>query len=284
MKKKILALTMVLLCLAAALPLALNAETAPEPPVTPADVTVSVINGSPVLAAERISVTDTDGDGILTISDALYCAHEKKYTGGAAAGFAAEPSEYGLSLVKLWGDTSGSYGYYLNDESPLSLLDTVKSGDSVTAFVYQDTLGWSDAYSYFDRQTAMVKEGESVTLTLSYLSLDPETWATTVKPAEGATVTLDGEDTEYFVDMDGKVTVKFDSEGTYLVSAHSDLNIVPPVCVVKVEKGAPIAPSAPSEPVDEPQSYGWMIAICAAVIASATSVAVVLSQKNGKKK
>ena len=280
MKKKILTLLIALACLAA-VPLLLNAEDAPSVP--PADVTVSIINGAPALAAEKITVTDADGDGILTISDALYCAHEKKFTGGASAGFAAEPSQYGLSLVKLWGDTSGAYGYYLNNESPQSLLDTVKTGDSVTAFVYQDTNYWSDAYSYFDKLTVTVKEGDSVMLTLSYLALDPETWVASVKPAEGATVTVDGKDTENTVNMDGKVTVKFDAAGIYLVSAHSDLNIVSPVCVVTVEEAPQVTPPPTvSEPAEEPQSYGWVVAICAAVICAAVAVAVVGSRKNGK--
>jgi len=253
-------------------------------PPAPAEVTVSIINGSPVMAAEKITVTDTDGDGVLTISDALYCAHEKKYEGGAAAGFAAEPSQYGLSLVKLWGDTSGAFGYYLNNASPLSLLDEVENGDSVTAFIYQDTIGWSDAYSYFDKQTVTVKAGESIALTLSYLSLDPETWATSVKPAEGATVTVNGQDTEFTVNMDGKVTLKLEEEGTYLISAHSDLNIVSPVCVVTVEKEASVITPPVSDPAPEPQSYGWIVAICAAVICVATAVAIAISKKNGKSK
>lgn len=281
MKKKLLSILLTLLCLTAALPLI--AQATEDTPAT-AEVTVSIINGSPVMAAEKITVTDTDNDDLLTIRDALYCAHEKKYEGGAAAGYATEPSQYGISLVKLWGDISGAYGYYLNNASPLSLLDAVNNGDSITAFIYQDTFGWSDAYSYFDKESVTVKEGESVTLTLSYLTLDPETWAPTVNIAEGATVTVDGADTTSTVDIDGKVSVKFDTAGTYLVSAHSDLNIVAPVCVVTVEK-APAVPSTPSAPtVEEPQSYGWMIAVCAAVICAATAVAAGISKKNGKQK
>ena len=283
MKKKLLSITLALLCLTMALPLIAHATEEDNPPIT-TEVTVSIINGTPVMAAERITVTDTDGDGILTISDALYCAHESKYQGGAAVGYAAEPSQYGLSLVKLWGDDSGAYGYYLNNASPLSLLDTVNNGDSITAFIYQDTFGWSDAYSYFDKETVTVKEGESVTLTLSYLTFDPETWAPIVNKAEGATVTVDGNDTLYTVDMEGNATIDFEAAGTYLVSAHSDLNIVAPVCVVTVEK-APSVPSPPSvdDPENEPTSYGWAIAICAAVICSATAVAVAVSKKNSSR-
>ena len=56
-----------------------------------------------MLAMEKITVADNDGDGALTINDALYAAHEKAFTGGAAAGYASVQSDWGLSLSKLWG-------------------------------------------------------------------------------------------------------------------------------------------------------------------------------------
>ncbi len=281
MKKKIFALLITLVCVIALIPMALNAEESETETVT---VTVNVINDKPVLAAAQITVTDTDGDGLLTINDALYCAHQQKYQGGAAAGFASSPSSYGVTLEKLWGDVSGAFGYYINNESPQSLLDSIQDGDTVTAFIYQDTFGWSDCYSYFDKTTVTVTEGDSLQLTLSYLVLDSETWIPSAHPAEGAIITVDGNDTEVTVNMDGIAVLSFDAPGTYLVSAHSDLNIVSPVCVVTVEKAPSLPPATGSTVVDEPQSYGWVVAICAAVICSATAVAVAISQKNSKKK
>ncbi|MBO7666544.1 MAG: hypothetical protein J6S70_03845, partial [Clostridia bacterium] len=99
---------------------------------------------------------DADADGVLTISDALYAAHEAAYEGGAAAGFAAATTEYGLSLTKLWGvENGGSYGYFVNDNSAMSLADPLSDGDEVVAFIYT-AADWSDAYSFFD-----VKSGKS---------------------------------------------------------------------------------------------------------------------------
>ena len=279
MKKKIFVLLLTVLCITALIPLTVTAEETES--VT---VTVNVINDNPVLAAAQITVTDTDGDGLLTINDALYCAHQQKYQGGAEAGFASSPSSYGITLEKLWGDTSGAFGYYLNNESPQSLLDTVVNGDTISAFIYQDTFGWSDCYSYFDKNAVTVTEGDALMLNLSYLVLDYETWMTSALPAEGATITIDGEDTEITVNMDGVAMLTFDAPGTYLVSAHSDLNIVAPVCVVTVEEAPDLPPSNGGVIDEEPQSYGWIVAICAAVICSATAVAVAVSQKNTKKK
>ena len=48
-------------------------------------VSISDGDGNLVLAYEPITVSDADGDGTLSISDALYFAHEAKYEGGAEA-------------------------------------------------------------------------------------------------------------------------------------------------------------------------------------------------------
>ena len=279
MKKKIFALLVTLACVVALLPMAISAEETET--VT---VTVNVINDKPVLAAAQITVTDIDEDGIISINDALYCAHQQKYQGGAEAGFASSPSSYGITLEKLWGDTSGAFGYYLNNESPQSLLDTVVNGDTISAFIYQDTFGWSDCYSYFDKNSVTVTEGDALMLNLSYLVLDYETWMTSALPAEGAIITVDGNDTEITVNMDGVAMLTFDAPGTYLISAHSDLNIVAPVCVVTVEKAPALPPTTGSMITEDPQPFGGMIAICAAIICSATAVAVAASHKNSKKK
>ena len=279
MKKKIFALLVTLACVVALLPMAISAEETET--VT---VTVNIINDKPVLAAAQITVTDIDEDGIISINDALYCAHQQKYQGGAEAGFASSPSSYGITLEKLWGDTSGAFGYYLNNESPQSLLDTVVDGDTITAFIYQDTVGWSDCYSDFDKNAVTVTEGDALMLNLSYLVLDYETWMTSALPAEGAIITVDGNDTEITVNMDGVAMLTFDAPGTYLVSAHSDLNIVAPVCVVTVEKAPALPPTTGSMITEDPQPFGGMIAICAAIICAATAVAVAASHKNSKKK
>ena len=283
MKKKIITLTLAILALLTLLPLAATAEEASAPTAT---VTVNIINGTPVIAAESVTVTDTDGDGKLTVNDALYCAHEKFYTGGAEAGYASADSQYGLSLTKLWGDTSGAFGYYINHTSPLSLLDEIKEGDMVSAYIYQDQLSWTDSYSYFDRSTATVKAGESVTLTLSYLYTDYTTWETSVKLAEGAKLTVNGAETETTFDMNGQATVKLNEAGTYLISATSNMNLVAPVCVVTVETNTSLIPptDTSSNNTKEPENnMGFVIPLCAAVICGAVAIAVVLSNKNTQK-
>lgn len=229
--KKLLALLFVVLMLTATFGVcALAAEEATLSAT--AYVTIAA-KGQLVVTQEAITVTDIDSDGALTVNDALYCAHEAKYDGGAAGGYSYYTGDYGLSLGTLWGDKSGSYGYYVNNNSCFSLADPVKDGDCVTAFVYASS-DWSDVYSYFDITSTDAKAGQDITLTLSYMGYDAN-WAPVYMPVENATITINGNATEYKTDKDGKVTIKLPDSGSYVISAVSSTQtLVPPVCKVNV--------------------------------------------------
>lgn len=198
-------------------------------------VTISDDTGTLVLARQAVRVSDADGDGAITISDALFAAHEAKFVGGAAAGYRAEESAYGLSLLRLWGiENGGSYGYYVNNASPMSLSDPIQQGDHISAYAYSDLIAWSDTFSYFDVDTAAAAVGEAFTLTLSAAGYDAA-WNPVVLPVSGAAITVNGEATEFVTDADGKVTLTLDTAGTAVISATSEtMTLVPPVCVVSV--------------------------------------------------
>lgn len=205
-----------------------------------AKVCVTISDGTLRLAREQVTLADADGDGALTLNDALYLAHEAKYEGGAAAGYGSAASDYGVSITKLWGVESGSgYGYYINNASAMSLMDTVKDGDCVSAFVYTDTVGFSDTYCYFDKTTLSADSGEVFTLTLNAAAFD-ENWNPVVKPVEGASITVDGVKTEYKTDAEGRVSIMLDGEKACIISAVSETQtLVPPVCEVNVSQPLP---------------------------------------------
>ncbi len=200
-----------------------------------AQVYVTISDGSLVMAQEAVHVTDMDGDGALTINDALILAHDAKYEGGSAAGYAAADGDWGLSISRLWGvENGGSYGYYLNNASAMGLTDPVRNGDYLNAFVYTDTAAFSDAYCFFDVSTVSVKKGGGLTLTLSMAGYD-ENWAPVVLPAEGAVILVNGEETSVRTDAEGKAVIRFDKSGDFIISAKSDAAVlVPPVCAVSV--------------------------------------------------
>lgn len=231
--KKLLAIVLSVLMLSGLVCVPVLAAENTDPVVY---VTISDGDGKLVLVREKITVKDSDNDGKLTITDALYCAHEKKYTGGAAAGYVTYASEFGISLSKLWGvENGGSYGYYLNDNTAWSLTDEIKDGDCVNAFMYRDLSTWSDQYSFFDLKTASVEAGNKITLTLTTYCWNSAAAQNETVPVEGAVITVNGVATEVKTDASGKATVTLDTAGEAIISATSDaLTLVPPVCTVIV--------------------------------------------------
>lgn len=238
--KKLTSITAAFLISCTAMSINVSAADAPN-----VYVTISDAKGGLALAQQEIEVSDTDGDGKLTISDALYLAHEAHYEGGADAGYCAEQTAYGLSLSKLWGsENGGSYGYYLNDVFPLSLADEIKDGDRVNAYVFSDLETYSDTYCFFDISTADVTQGDELSLTLSAIAFD-ENYAPVNVPCVGAEIMVNGKNSGVFTDNDGKAVFTVSDSGRVIISASSDKQtLVPPVCIVNSEANPAITTSA----------------------------------------
>ena len=197
-------------------------------------VSVSDDAGMLVLAHAPVTVTDADGDGALTVCDALMCAHTAYHPDGAAA-FVAEDSEWGKSLYVLWGiDNGGSYGYCVNDVSAMSLVDPIKEGDHVKAYAFTDLNGFSDTYCYFAAPVAEAKMNAEVTLTLTANGYD-ENYALITLPVAGAVITVNGEKTEITTDENGNAVLSLAEAGTYTISAVSEtMTLVPPLCILTI--------------------------------------------------
>lgn len=202
------------------------------------DVTVyvSVANKGELVAAQvEVAVVDVDDDGSLTLNDVLYALHEAVYEGGADAGYGYYiHKDYGLSIGKLWGDTSGNFGYYVNNASCWSLADKVEDGDYVNAFVYKDSKFYSDTYCFFNEYTVTADKGDEIELTLNSAGYDAS-WNTVTVPVADAEITVDGVATGVKTDANGKAVIKLDKAGEHVISAVSSSNtIVPPVCTAQV--------------------------------------------------
>lgn len=202
------------------------------------DVTVYVSvadKGELVAAQVEVTVTDIDSDGALTVNDALYALHKAVYDGGADAGYSYYiHKDYGLSLGKLWGDTSGNFGYYINNASCWSLADKVEDGDYVNAFVYKDSKFYSDTYCFFSEYTVTADKGDEIELTLNNADYDAS-WNPVTVPVADAEITVDGVATGVKTDANGKAVIKLDKAGEHVISAvSSSKTIVPPVCTAEV--------------------------------------------------
>ena len=190
-------------------------------------VTVADENGEIVALYEKVEFTEG-----MTVDSALAALHEKKCEGG----YASAESTYGLSMTKLWGvENGGSYGYYVNNASPSSLADELHENDHVYAFIYTDTVAFSDVYAFFSAPTAEAAKGESLTLSLSCAGYD-ESWNAVTLPVAGAKIYVDGEESTFVTDAEGKVTLTFEKAGTYVVTAKSEsMTLVPPFVTVTVK-------------------------------------------------
>ena len=213
-------------------------------PADPVTVTVTISNaGSLVMIKKDITVTDYDKDGSLDVDDALYAAHEAAYAGGAAAGYACGTTEYDLSLTKLWGNTSGAFGYWVNDSSCSSLADPIKANDNLVAFIYQDPSTWSDAYARFGAAGYTATEGEALTVSVEKAGWDATENKYAFSAFEGTVLTAyDSERNALSREAytaDG-YQVTFQNAGTYYLAASGNESniLVPAVAKVTVEEKA----------------------------------------------
>ncbi|MBR6360675.1 MAG: hypothetical protein IKS04_02665 [Clostridia bacterium] len=206
--------------------------------------TIASSKGEFALPNKTVIVSDIDNDGALTINDALYCAHEQYYEGGAAKGYNSYTGQYGLSLGKLWGEeNSGSLGYYLNNQMAMGLADPVKDGDFLYAWAYQDAKNWSDCYSFFDKNNVKANSYDTVEITYTYSSGYDDNWQPVFVPCEGAEITVDGVATGVKTDKDGKASVIIPISGEHIISAkapkaaegETQVILTPPVCKVTVQ-------------------------------------------------
>ena len=204
-----------------------------------ATVYVSISNKGQLVAAQaKVTVTDIDGDNALTVNDALYAAHEAAYSGGSKEGYSYYThKDYGLSIGKLWGDTSGNFGYYINNSSCWSLADPVKNGDYLNAFVYSDSKNYSDKYCFFNNFTITADANSDIELTLSSAGYDAN-WNPVTLPVANAEITVDGKVTEVKTDANGKATIQISGAGNHVISAFSSSEtLVPPVCTAQINGG-----------------------------------------------
>ena len=235
-----------------ALPVLAEEDTAAQEET--AHVYVSVANaGGTALANQEIALPDADGDGVLTVHDAMLAAHDAQFEGGAAAGYASKEEEGGRIATMLWGETAGSFGIYVNHAPVEDLLAPVQSGDLLYAFV----CGEADEalYCYFDVSHASVGGEETLTLALTARASGEE-----AQPVADAVIQIDGRDTAFRTDAEGKVTLQFDGSGSCIVSARKEgVSMLPPVCAVSVGKEEPFAG-------DRSALFGWILLPMAAVV------------------
>lgn len=208
-----------------------------ENTAVPINVTVSISDaGQLVMAQKTVTVTDANDNGLFDVDDVLTAAHEAHCPGG----YASAETQWGLGITKLWGDTSGAFGYWLNNASCWSLEDTVAEGDSLVAFVYQDKTYWSDAYAKFDADSYVVEEDLPLTVQVEKAGYD-ENWNTVFVPYDAVLTVYDSSlneiDPSAYMQSGNKITIFEDGEYYLAASGTSGDLLVPAVAKVTVTNG-----------------------------------------------
>ena len=208
-------------------------------------VTISDKENNFALTQKPVTVTDTDNDGKLTITDALYCAHEENFEGGAEAGYVTSVSDGYVSVLKLWGiENSMSYLFHVNSGMANSLTDEIKDGDYVDALMFPDPSDLEYYYSWFDqRDGGEVDPDTEIELKLSYASFDRD-WNRVVNPLADAKITINGKETDFVTDAEGNVKIKLTEAGENVISATSDTVKIAPASYIVNVKGEAVTTSA----------------------------------------
>lgn len=259
-QKRILSLFIVLVMLLGVCNFAAFADTGEATAIT-AYITISKYgkivndkNGVPVAEAE-VTLTDKAS---YCLDDVFRKAHTLYYDGNEQDGYGYDSAEaqYGLSITKLWDDTSGYFGYQVNrgTETVANLSHPVKDGDYIDLYINQSSY-WDgqDSYTRFNASTVSAYVGDKIELTLEEAGYD-DSWNTVYSPCSGASITIDGVTSAYTTDSDGKASVTFDRAGKYIISASkskaenaSVTAITAPILVATVKALPDAVISVPSD-------------------------------------
>lgn len=159
----------------------------------------------------------------VTVADALYVLHKSMY--GDA--FDENPSKYlnvGLNgwINTMFENTTGNFGYYVNNTYPadengkgtVANTTVLKSGDTLSLYVFADTTGYTDEYIYFENVPEEICAGKEFEVTVKGLSM-----MTPVENEKECTVELKNLDTdetaEFVTNDEGIADVKADKAGKY---------------------------------------------------------------------
>ena len=246
MKKRVISIIMAcLLCLAAFTTVYADEDNAVDiitaaPAANQVKINVTIADkGNVVVPCEEVTVQDLDKDGVFTVDEALNAAHELFYDGGAKAGYSSSVTDWGLMIMKLWGDESGAFGYWNNGVSCWSLSDEVKDGDLLSAFIYSDATGYSDAFSKFEKAEYEAQPGDSVIFHVDYVQSYDENYNPVFVKCANAEIKVSDIEEPFVTDKNGDVLIKFEKEGEFKIQAvNSELNIVPAAAKVKISKDA----------------------------------------------
>lgn len=183
-----------------------------------------------------VVVRDEDGDGKVTVLEALEQVHEKYCPGGLMT----RSEKCGPVLSRLWGKDVQSSGFYVNNDRGFALRDTLDFYDDL--YVYGSSGINEDRYAYFaqkDAQTVCLREYH-IQLFQKVPDENGRLQEEPLKNAEIYSLSPYGEetDTQYHTDQNGEVDLIFTRSGDYFLTAKTkDGQTLPPIARITVSNG-----------------------------------------------
>jgi len=202
-------------------------------------------------------VEDKDGEKIIlreitltgkdeyTVDDVFTTAHTLYYPDGADGYASSIIEDLGLGVDKLWGDTSYNFGYMVDNVSVNGVGVGIENGECIDAFIYKNTFPHTEGYAYFDKYTAKRFSDGTLGLTLTYSTGYDDSYNPLYSPCDGATITLNGEETEFVTDENGEVRISFENTGEFIISAKKSKLVT----VLEGEDATEVEMSAITAPV-----------------------------------
>jgi hypothetical protein len=187
----------------------------------------------------------SDGD---TINDIMTELHAYAYGKGSA--WTTYEVDSATKIYCVWGldkETNCASIYLNNDNEPVSASKVLQDGDVINVNAYS---GAYERASMFDIPYREIGVDDPVTLTAVSKGYDASSYTYDVRPST-TLIKVNFKDTyndaSYTTDVNGKVTLQFSTEGTYIVTGNPTnvtvgdvtYSVAPPVSVFKVGNGGP---------------------------------------------
>ncbi len=207
---------------------------------------------------------ELSGAQAYSLDDVFRALHTNLYEEDIS-GYETATGDYGLYVIKFWGDTSENFTYQVNfgEADVWGPTHEIENGDYIEFCINKSLYPNTEVYTRFDKTSVETQPGESVDFVLLQGEYTADGLSFT--PCTDAIITINGIATENTTNEEGLASVSFDEYGNYVVSAvktklvndETVTAIEAPVCVVTVTDTpeTDIPSDAPTDDLEDNSTY-----------------------------
>ncbi len=217
-------------------------------------------NSNPI----AVTPIELSGQETYILDDVFKAVHTDLYEDGIS-GYETAVGDYGLYVIKFWGDTSGNFTYQVNfgEEEVWGPTHEMENGDYVEFCINKSVYPDTEVYTRFDKKNAEIQPGETIDLVLSQGEYAAN--GLSFSPCTDALITINGITTEIVTNEEGQASLCFDECGKYIISAiktklvneETVTAIEAPVCMVTVTQTpqTDIPSDTPTDDLEDNSTY-----------------------------